>query len=116
MDTMMTQSELNAIRDRVTSARIVLAELRQIAQTLLAEVERDRIREQLLRVDYAELLEAARAAVAAAHGHEGGRPGAEPTAYVECELARRGLLPPPKMTPQQALADAASLRGLLEAR
>jgi hypothetical protein len=109
MDITMTRSGLDATRARITGdAPIPVAELRQIALALLVEVERDRAREHLLRADYVELLEAARAAVAAVHHH-----GFDPTAYLEGELGRRGLLPPPDMTPQQALADAASLRRLL---
>jgi hypothetical protein len=111
MDIMMTRPELDAIRARVTAGTpIPLTELYQVALGLLAEVERDRAREHLLRADYVELLEAARATVAAAHQAE-----CNPTRFVECELDRRGLLPPADMTPQQVLADAASLRTLLAA-
>ena len=108
---MLTRSELDDMRERITANNeMTPAELRRIALALLAEVERDHAREHLLRADYVDLLEAARAAIAAAH-HD----GCDPTAYVAAELAHRGLLPPPEMTPQQVLADAASLRSLLTA-
>jgi hypothetical protein len=107
---MMTNTELHAIRVRLAGeASITVAELRQVALNLLDEVARDRIREQLLRTDYVELLEAARAAVSAAHHH-----ACDPVTFMEDELARKGLLPPPEMTPVQALADAGILRRLLD--
>ncbi|AQZ62395.1 unnamed protein product [[Actinomadura] parvosata subsp. kistnae] len=101
----MDRSELQATRSRLTDdLSIDPGELREIALRLLDEVTRERLRESLLRADYADLLEASRAAVAATWQ---GCP--DPTAPLEHRLRRLGLLPPLGMPPGQALADAASL-------
>jgi hypothetical protein len=104
---MMTRSELNDIRGHLSGVTAP-AELTRLVLTLLDEVEHDRAREYQLRAQYAALLEAARATVAAAtlclH---------DPTCHLERELSRRGLLPSAGMSPQTALADAAGLGDLL---
>ena len=65
----------------------------------------------LLRADYARLVTAARASVAAA------RTGAaDPLVYVEAELARHCGLPPQEATVLAVLADAATAMMLAGAR
>ena len=65
----------------------------------------------LLRADYARLVTAARASVAAA------RTGAaDPLVYVKAELARHCGLPPQETTVLAVLADAATAMALAGAR
>jgi hypothetical protein len=61
----------------------------------------DKLALALLRADYARLLAAARATVAAA---QAGTP--DPLVYVEAELARHGGLPPRGASVPAVLADA----------
>lgn len=56
----------------------------------------------LLRAEYARLVAAARASVAAAAAGQ-----ADPLVYVRAELARHGGLPPRGLTASAVLADAA---------
>ena len=57
----------------------------------------------IVQAEYAELLAAARAAVAAERNGD-----TDPLAYVRGLLAERGPLPPPGAVPVQVVADARS--------
>lgn len=112
---MMTRSQLDVIRTQVADATADTAgtaagETAGLAELLLGELERSRMRETDLRLAYANLLAAARAAVAAAD--DGG--DGDPLVFLVHELEEHGQLPPPGKPARQVLADAAALRPVLE--
>jgi hypothetical protein len=74
---------------------------------VLADLDTARSRLALMRAEYAALLAAARAAVAAAQAGEG-----DPVGYVRGVLQDRGQLPPAGARPAWIVADARSAMAL----
>lgn len=110
---MMTRSDLDVIRASVAdAAHLPPGELAGLAEALLGELERSRMRETRLRLAYANLLAAARATVAAAV--EDGGDG-DPLVFLVHELDEHGQLPPAGQPARRVLADAEALRPVLEA-
>src|SRR6266536_1677551 len=99
---MLTHDQFNVVRGLVLGAQHAASPLAAARYSLTALVDDDteaRHRLALLRAEHAELLAAARAAVAAA------RDGAEdPLFYIRDVLAGRGQLPAEGVRPEQLLA------------
>lgn len=110
----MCRSQLDTVRARLADAAYLpRAELGDIAGRLLAELERTRMREALIRTEHAQLVAAAQATLAA----RGRRPSPLPPWLVllEHELTTRGhRIPAAHESPGRILADAAALRPLLD--
>ncbi|WP_283135692.1 hypothetical protein [Rhizohabitans arisaemae] len=105
----MTRSELDDIRESIRHATETSTDtLLEIAQLLLMELERARMREATLRSHYVGLLSAARASVAAQRGE-----AADPLTFLTHELARHGQLPPDG-PPHRILADARANLALVD--
>lgn len=103
---MMTRSDLDGIRARLAGTSGVGTDTaHEIAATLLTELEHTRMRESVLRVEHANLLAAARAALAASDEGD-----TAPLFYLEDEVGQQGQRPRPDQ-PQagHALTDAPAL-------
>jgi hypothetical protein len=101
---MLTHDQLDVIRGLVLGPQHAASPLGAAGYSLAALVDDDaeaRNQLALLRAGHAELLAAARAAVAAARDG-----AADPLVYLRGVLAKRGQLPPAGMRPPQILAAA----------
>lgn len=104
----MTRSEFDDIRGFLADPSTRAGDLRDVARTLVDDLEQSRIREAVLRTHYLRLLTAARATVAAEYA---GAP--DPMTFVRHELGERGQLPGPGEAVHRVLSDAQAAAALL---
>ncbi|MFF3665342.1 hypothetical protein [Microtetraspora malaysiensis] len=104
----MTRSEFDDIRAHITAEARHTADLLEIANELLDDLEQARVREATMRSYYLSLLTAARATVAASNA---GDPA--PMTFLVHELARHGQLPANDSEALRILSDAKAAQALI---
>jgi hypothetical protein len=95
----LSTEELTAIQCRLGSAGLFATHAHTDLTRLLAEVRRLRLALAVQRGEYANLLAAARATIAATRDHEN-----DPLGYLRDELDAHGQLPTTEQHPAQLLA------------